>query len=266
MALPSQYIRVDSALGANEKMLEIADELYLEAAGLYVLILGRCDIANTDGVLTVRAIVGMRGIAPGRDDLLDALVDAKMLKRRGDTVTVPDYLDWQRSATEKLSASERARIAARAKHSKRQAETDAETQASTDAETDAEHLEHLEHKEQRERGAREDIPDSKIMSSTAHPPCLDADIEVIDPAYTGSCWGFIVGQAEEQFGAILSHAERTELAEAVTQGCIHGCTGEHPVECAVHIYDKLKLKGKTRFATSRLWLKCIREDRMEVRQ
>ena len=112
----------------------------------------------------------------------------------------------------------------------------------------------------------DDKPDGKIMTSTGHPPCLDADIEVIDPAYTGSCWGFIVYSAEAQFGGILSHAERTELAEAVTQGCIHGCTGEHPVECAVHIYDKLKLKGKTRFATSRLWLKCIREDRMEVRQ
>jgi hypothetical protein len=126
--------------------------------------------------------------------------------------------------------------------------------------------ERKEGKEGKGRDAREDIPDSKIMASTGHPPCLDADIEVIDPAYVGSCWGFIVGQAEEQFGGILSHAERTELAEAVTQGCIHGCTGEHPVECAVHIYDKLKLKGKTRFATSRLWLKCIREDRMEVRQ
>jgi hypothetical protein len=120
--------------------------------------------------------------------------------------------------------------------------------------------------ERKGRDAREDIPDEKIVHSAAHPPCLNADIEVIDPAFTGSCWGFIVGQAEEQFGGILSHAERTELAEAITQGCIHGCTGEHPVECAVHIYDKLKLKGKTRFSTSRLWLKCIREDRMEVRQ
>ena len=162
MALPSQYIRVDSALGANEKLLDIDDALYLEAAGLYVLILGRCDIGNTDGVLTVRAIVGVRGIAPGRTDLLDALVGAKMLRRRGDSVTVPDYLDWQRSATEKLSASERARIAARAKHSKRHASTDAETDtvtdASTHADTDAEHLEHLEHREQRERdGARADF-------------------------------------------------------------------------------------------------------------
>lgn len=166
MALPSQYVRVDSALGANEKLLEVPDELYLEVAGLYVLILGRCDIANTNGSLSVRAITGMRGIAPGRDDLLDAIVTARLVKRRGDTITIPDYLDWQRSAEEKLSASERARIAARAKHSKRQAKTDASTDASThastdastDAETDAEHLEHLEHlehKEQRVRHARE---------------------------------------------------------------------------------------------------------------
>jgi len=269
MALPAQYIRVDSGLAANEKLLTIPDDLYLEAAGLYVLILGRCDIGNTDGVLSVRAITGMRGIAPGRDDLLDAIVNARMAKRRGDTITIPDYLDWQRSATEKLSASERARIAARAKHSKRHASTDAETDTSTDAETDAEHLEHLEHREQRERdSARAEVekPEGKPLTSVGFPPCLNAEIEVIDPAYTGSCWGFIVGQAEAQFGNLLSHAERTELAEAMTRGCIPGCKGSHPQGCAVHVYDKLKLKGKTSYRTSRLWLKCILEDRMEVRQ
>ena len=166
MALPAQYIRVDSGLGANEKLLAVPDDLYLEAAGLYVLILGRCDIGSTDGVLSVRAITGMRGIAPGREDLLDAIVNARMVKRRGDTITIPDYLEWQRSATEKLSASERARIAARAKHSKRHASTHADTDTSTHADTDtsthadtdAEHLEHLKHKEQRERdGARADF-------------------------------------------------------------------------------------------------------------
>lgn len=269
MALPAQYIRVDSGLGANEKLLTVPDDLYLEAAGLYVLILGRCDIGNTDGVLSVRAIVGTRGIAPKRDDLLDALVDAKLVKRRGDSVTVPDYLDWQRSAAEKLSASERARIAARAKHSKRHASTDAETDTSTDADTDAEHLEHLEHREQRERdSARAEVekPEGKPLTSVGYPPCLNAEIEVIDPAYTGSCWGFIVGQAEAQFGNLLSHADRTELAEVMTRGCIPGCKGDHPQGCAVHVYDKLKLKGKTSFRTSRLWLKCLLEDRMEVRQ
>lgn len=276
MALPAQYIRVDSALAANEKLLAVPDELYLEAAGLYVLILGRCDIANTDGTLTIRAIVGVRGIAPGRTDLLDALVDAKMLRRRGDSVTVPDYLDWQRSATEKLSASERARIAARAKHSKRHADTDASTDAETDtvtdasthADTDAEHLEHLEHREQRERDSAraEDIPGGKPMTSVGYPRCLDAEIELINPAFTGTCWAFIVNQAEEQFGNLLSPAERAELGEVITRGCIHGCTGEHPQQCAVHVYDKLKLKGKTSYRTSRLWLKCIAEDRMEVRQ
>ena len=159
MAVPSQYIRVDSALGANEKMLGVPDDLYLEVVGLFVLMLGRCDIANTDGVLTVRAITGMRGIAPGRHDLLDALVDADLVERDGGTVTIPDYLDWQRSADEKLSASERARMAARAKHSNtdahRHAETDAYTDAETDAYTDAEHLEHLEHLEQAQRAERE---------------------------------------------------------------------------------------------------------------
>jgi hypothetical protein len=121
----------------------------------------------------------------------------------------------------------------------------------------------------REGNAREDVdelPDEKPMSSVGYPQCLAAEIDVIEPEYRGSCWGFIVGQAEEQFGGLLSHADRSELAEAITQGCIHGCTGEHPQACAIHVYDKLRLKGNTSYKTSRLWLKCIREDRMEVRR
>ncbi|MDY0228137.1 MAG: hypothetical protein RBR38_15090 [Desulfomicrobium apsheronum] len=128
--------------------------------------------------------------------------------------------------------------------------------------------ERKEGKERKGRDARAEVekPEGKPLTSVGFPPCLNAEIEVIDPAYTGSCWGFIVGQAEAQFGNLLSHAERTELAEAITRGCIPGCKGDHPQGCAVHAYDKLKLKGKTSFRTSRLWLKCILEDRMEVRQ
>ena len=122
--------------------------------------------------------------------------------------------------------------------------------------------------ERKGRDARAEVekPEGKPLTSVGFPPCLNAEIEVIDPAYTGSCWGFIVGQAEAQFGNLLSHAERTELAEAITRGCIPGCKGDHPQGCAVHAYDKLKLKGKTSYRTSRLWLKCLLEDRMEVRQ
>jgi len=121
----------------------------------------------------------------------------------------------------------------------------------------------------REGNAREavdELPDGKPMTSVGYPQCLAAEIDVLSPEYRGSCWGFIVGQAEAQFGNLLSHAERSELGAAITQGCINGCTGEHPQACAVHVYDKLKLKGKTSYSASRLWLKCIREDRMEVRQ
>ena len=138
MAAPSQYIRVDSALAANGKVLEISDELYLEAVGIYVLMLGHCDLTNTDGTLTRKAVTGARGIAPGRDDLLDELKRVGLIKIRGANITIPDYLEWQRSADEKISASERARRAARAKHCKTHAETHAETHPETHAETDAE--------------------------------------------------------------------------------------------------------------------------------
>ena len=167
MAGPSHYVRVDSALGANEKLLDVSDEMYLEVAGLYVLILGRCDIANTDGMLTIRAITGVRGVAPGRDDLLDELVRVDLVTRNGHTITVPDYLEWQRSADEKISASERGRRAARTKHRKVQSESQckshSETQCKSQSETHSEsqcvgHAEtHAEQREQREQAKRESV-------------------------------------------------------------------------------------------------------------
>lgn len=250
------YIKVDQSLADHPRCIRIDARYFYGALGLHVSGIGWCDRMRTDGFIPADIMprLGKGSYKP----LVTQLVSVGLWDEVEGGYQIHDYLDWQNSAEYMAERSESAKQSA--SHRWGNAKRNANRIANGNADKTRQDI------QDKKSVAREDIPDSKIMTSTPHPPCLNADIEVIDPAYTGSCWGFIVGQAEAQFGTLLSPAERTELADAIAQGCIHGCTGEHPVECAVHIYDKLKLKGKTRFATSRLWLKCIREDRMEVRQ
>lgn len=132
---PNAYIKVDSSLGSNEKFLDVEDELYLEAVGLYVLILGYCDRASTDGRVSRRAVTGVRGLAPGRDDLVEEMRRVGLLTGDG-RLTVKDYLEWQRSRADKQAASERGREAADARWSaKRNAGRNAKRNAQTDRQT-----------------------------------------------------------------------------------------------------------------------------------
>lgn len=117
------------------------------------------------------------------------------------------------------------------------------------------------------RAAREDGIDEKVITGdTSLPACLQTAIEVVDPPYKGTCFGYINHRCEQQFGAVLSHSELAELKAAINEGCIPGCKGDHPIDCALVIAEKLATKGATKFKTSRLWLKCVREDRMEARR
>jgi len=109
-------------------------------------------------------------------------------------------------------------------------------------------------------------PFKVIEGDTTMPPCMLTPLETINPPYSGTCIGFIVHGMEQQFGEIPSSAEIQELKSLINEGCIPGCDGSHPIDCALLIYMKLKTKGATRFATSRLWKRCILEDRMEARQ
>jgi hypothetical protein len=109
---PNNYVRVDNSIGSNAKMLDIDDAAYLEAVGLYVLVLGYCDRANTDGAIKRKAVTSMRGIAPGRDDLLDELIRVGLIAADNGDLSVPDYLDWQRSKEDKEERSRRASMAA----------------------------------------------------------------------------------------------------------------------------------------------------------
>ena len=76
---PNHYVRVDSSIGDNLKFLEVDESLYLETLGLYVLMLCHCDRANTDGRITKKAVLGVRGIAPGRDDLIKEMLRVGLL-------------------------------------------------------------------------------------------------------------------------------------------------------------------------------------------
>ena len=269
MAAPSAYIRVDSALAANEKMLEVADDLYLEVAGLYVFVLGRCDLGSTDGRLTERAITGTRGIAPGRDDLLDEMIRVGLIDHDGTGLVIPDYLEWQRSSNEKISSSDRARKAAYTRHTKSSAETHAEPCAETHAETHAERYAERA-KRERDKGERErGRPDESFpQGDKTAPVCLSATpLKTTDPAYDGTCYGFLLREIGLRLPYIsmtgASQADFAALNAAITDGCIPGCKGEKAVECTLLMAEKARTKahGST-IASSRLWLKCFREDRI----
>jgi hypothetical protein len=126
--------------------------------------------------------------------------------------------------------------------------------------------EETEEETEKKRSAREEIG-GIAMQTTDLPPCLSSALEVTKPVrYSGTCYGYIADAMQRQFGTIPSHADLATLKTAIRDGCIPGCDGSHPQDCALQIAWKLAQKGKTRFATSSLWLKTIREDRMEVRQ
>lgn len=133
--MPANYVAIDNNLAANKKMLEVDDGLYLEVAGLYVLAIGFCDRSNTDGDISKKALVGARGMASGRDDLIDEMLRVKLLKENGNGLCIPDYLDWQRSKRQKHDATTRAKNAADAMwKAKREADRNASRIAGGNAE------------------------------------------------------------------------------------------------------------------------------------
>lgn len=139
MATPSTYIRVDSALGTNAKFQEADDDLWLACVGLYVLVLGWCDLNSTDGRTTRRYVTGKRGIAPGSDDVLDEVIRVGLIDEEEEGhLFVRDFLEWQRSAEEKRAASEKARRAAAARFAPKDARRNAPSNASSNAFSNAE--------------------------------------------------------------------------------------------------------------------------------
>ena len=134
MARPTNYVKVDNAIGTNPKFMQIDDEHYLEAIGLYVLMLGFCDRGNTDGVMHQNAVSNARGIAPSRTDLLDILTEVGLICVKRGKIHIKDYLEWQRSKDEKETRKAQGKAAADALwDAKRNANSNAERNANGNA-------------------------------------------------------------------------------------------------------------------------------------
>ena len=116
--------------------------------------------------------------------------------------------------------------------------------------------------EERENARPEGIP----MKTVDLPQCMSESINVTSPIeYKGTNFGFIVRSMEDRFGEIPSNAELATLKAAIVDGCLPGCDGRYGLKCTTNIVWKLNNKAKGTFRTSNLWLKCIREDRYEVK-
>lgn len=93
------------------------------------------------------------------------------------------------------------------------------------------------------------------------PPCFDAEA-VIDgrraPLAT-----HLHDAVVAAFG-FTSEADRAKFAQAVTDGCVAGCTGELQPFCTTHLIGKV-VTAKKRGATLRLVCKMAREDREEAK-
>lgn len=116
------------------------------------------------------------------------------------------------------------------------------------------------------KDAREESPDEKTGKGTSGIlPCLSKPISVrwSGGEYDGTCFGYIGHRFERYYGEIPTSAQVAEIVAAIREGCLPKCDGRHATACAAHIVDKLERKGGAR-PMSRLWLKCLREDRNEV--
>ena len=102
------------------------------------------------------------------------------------------------------------------------------------------------------------------------PAAMDAKYHDLEAMDDGSILvtlfnGGIRTDENEAMAKLLRRKSKVLVAfgSCANDGCIPGCEGENAVECALLIAEKMRKKshGKT-IAASRLWLKCIREDRL----
>jgi hypothetical protein len=109
---PRPYVRIDNDLGADDKLLEVAPELFLQACGLHVLAIGLSDRKRTDGFVAKSAF---RLLAPDVPEVVvEELVRVGLWKRRKDGYTIHAYLDWQKSRAEIEELSAKRSAAAKA--------------------------------------------------------------------------------------------------------------------------------------------------------
>lgn len=105
------FVAVANDIGASDKALELPEEHYLPALGLYMLALCYCDRQRTDGFITRTA--ARRAVAPGVDTepMMHELIRAGFIDEADGGFQIVKYLDWQRSRAEIEQTIERNRKA-----------------------------------------------------------------------------------------------------------------------------------------------------------
>lgn len=267
MRARANYIAIANDIGASDKAIALPEQTFLGGIGLVVLCIAYCDRQRTDGRVPANAL--KRVIAPGVDTaaVIQDLLAVGWLLERDDGYEVADYLTWQRSKAEIEQSIKQKREAGALGGKSKAANARVLEDKNDQNDKIGEERSVLSTPLSTLPSTPLSTPlDGKPMTSMDTPACLSAPLTLTEPAYTGTCIGFIVHAMQEQFGADPTPSEFAELKAAIATGCIPGCDGSHPADCALLIAHKLRTKGKTTFRTSRLWLKCVREDRMEARQ
>lgn len=138
MKARTNFVAIANDIGASDKAIELQEDGYLAAIGLYLLSVCYCDRQRSDGYIPMNAF--RRVIAPGVDsaDLIDELVRVGFLEERDDGWSVSNYLEWQRSKSEIEAAIEQRRAAGRNGGKARAAKTrDPEERDKTDRPTES---------------------------------------------------------------------------------------------------------------------------------
>lgn len=201
------WIRVANDLGGSEQAVELAEEHYLAALGLFVLALGYCDRQGTDGEIPARAMA--RAIASGvkSDEVVAELERTGFLETTPDGWRIPGYLDWQRSREQIEAAVEQRRQAGRASAAARlnagQEKIDRETEKTEEIDTPVQR-------------AAERTVERVVERGDTPPPDLLQAIERAMVRKLGADDHDTVAAWSERFGP---DAVRWALDVAVARGC-----------------------------------------------
>lgn len=107
------WIKIDTGLGNHRKAIELKEELYLPAIGLFVLMVAFSDQQRTDGFITRRSLARI-----ARDEYqtaLDELVRVGFLDEVEGGYQVHNYLEHQNSAAQIEAKSNAQRLKALAR-------------------------------------------------------------------------------------------------------------------------------------------------------
>lgn len=184
------WVRFDNGIGGHRKALELSENLYLPALGLLLVAVAYCDQQRSDGYLPKKALPR---IAFGDTAKATAeLVRVGFFEKVGNGYQIHGYTEWQQSADQITSRSEKNRLAAEARW-------DAQRIAPRTAEGNADKT----------------TPETDTKDSDQHTP-FAADAEDLQEIQLRSSYKLDASQAEDliyQFGPEVA-LEATQRARA----------------------------------------------------